>query len=211
MKRIFGSSPFLALSTLAALSTMSLPAQAQTAKPEVMEMQAEKPDMKEIQMKATAEAAAAVRGDIVRQIEDAQKKLIALAEAMPAEKFAWRPAEGVRSAGEVFAHVSGANFFLPTLWGGTIPAGVDPRTFEKEGGDKDKTVATLKKSFDNVLQAIQAVPDGDLDKTAKLFSRDGTVREAMLIVATHAHEHLGQSIAYARMNGVTPPWSAAGQ
>lgn len=210
MKRIFGSASVSACMLLA-LAALAVPVQAQETKPEMAEVM---PDVKEVQkesqMKAKA-AAAAVRGDIVRQIEDAQKKLIALAEAMPAEKFAWRPATGVRSAGEVFAHVSGANYFLPTLWGGQMPAGVDPRSFEKEGGDKAKTIATLKKSFDNVLQAIQAVPEGDMDKTVKLFGRDGTAREAMMIVATHAHEHLGQSIAYARMNGVTPPWSAAGQ
>jgi uncharacterized damage-inducible protein DinB len=198
MKRIFGLA-----AGLTCILALTAPLQAQEAKPE-MEMQ---PDVKEVQRKAMA-ASAAVRGEIVRQVEDAQKKLLALAEAMPAEKFDWRPGTGVRSAGEVFAHVSGANFFLPTLWGGKMPAGVDPRSFEKDGGDKAKTVATLKQSFDHVLQALQAVPDGDFDKTAKLFTRDGTVREAMLIVATHAHEHLGQAIAYARMNGVTPPWSA---
>lgn len=203
MKRVLGSTALCAL----ALAAAALPAYAQDVKPETMEVQAEgKKDMKE--MKAMADSAAAVRGEIVRQIEDAEKKLIALAEAMPAEKFAWRPAEGVRSVGEVFGHVSGGNYFLPTLWGGKIPAGVDPRSFEKAGGDKAKTVDALKKSFANVKQAIAATPDADLDKTAKLFTREGTVREAILIVATHAHEHLGQAIAYARMNGVAPPWSA---
>ena len=202
MRRFFGSTAVLALALAA------LPAHAQSAKPEIAEMKAEKPDTKEIEVKAMATASSAVRGEIVRQIEDAEKKLLALAEAMPAEKFAWRPAEGVRSVGEVFGHVSGGNYFLPTLWGGKIPEGVDPRGFEKAGGDKAKTVDALKKSFANVKQAIAATPNADLDKTAKLFGREGTVREAILIVATHAHEHLGQAIAYARMNGVAPPWSA---
>ena len=203
MKRFFGSPAVLAL----ALAAAALPASAQDVKPETMEVQAEgKKDMKEV--KAMADAAAAVRGEIVRQIEDAEKKLLALAEAVPAEKFAWRPAEGVRSVGEVFAHVSGGNYFLPTFWGAKMPEGLDPRSFEKAGSDKAKTVDTLKKSFAHVKQTIAAVPDSDLDRTVKFFGQEGSVRTVMLILATHGHEHLGQSIAYARMNGVAPPWSA---
>jgi uncharacterized damage-inducible protein DinB len=197
MKRFLGSTAILAF----AFAAVALPARAQDAKP--MEKKAEQ--------KEEMKVAASVRGDIVKQIDDAQKKLIALAEAMPADKYAWRPAEGVRSAGEVFAHVSSANFFFPTLWGGKMPAGVDPRGFEKDGGDKAKTLATLKSSFDNVRQSIDTLSDADLDKPAKIFGREGTVRELLLLVATHAHEHLGQSIAYARSNGVTPPWSVKGQ
>jgi uncharacterized damage-inducible protein DinB len=201
MKRFLGSTAILALAFAAA----ALPARAQDAKP--MEKKAEQ----KAEMKAEMKPAAGVRGDIVKSIDDAQKKLISLAEAMPADKYGWRPGEGVRSVGEVFAHVSGANFFFPTMWGGKIPAGVDPRGFEKEGGDKAKTLATLKSSFDNVRQAIDALPDADLDRTVKIFDHEGTVREVVLIVATHAHEHLGQAIAYARSNGVTPPWSVQGQ
>lgn len=203
MKRFFGSTAVLAL-TLAA----ALPAYAQDVKPEIAEAQAEKKDMKEVEMKAMAGSAAAVRGEIVRQIEDAEKKLLALAEAVPADKFAWRPAEGVRSVGEVFAHVSGGNYFLPTFWGAKMPEGLDPRSFEKVGSDKAKTVDTLKKSFAHVKQAIAAVPDSDLDRTVKFFGQEGSVRTVILILATHGHEHLGQAIAYARMNGVAPPWSA---
>jgi uncharacterized damage-inducible protein DinB len=204
MKRFFVSTAIVALAFAA------LPARAQDAQPMTKPM-----DQKEAakvaavkESKDVMKSAGSVRADIVRSIDDAQKKLLALAEAIPADKYAWRPAPGVRSTGEVFAHVSGANYFLPTLWGGKIPAGVDPRGFEKEGGDKAKTVATLKASFDSVRQVIDSLPAGDLDKAAKIFDHEGTVRELLLIVATHAHEHLGQAIAYARMNGVTPPWSA---
>lgn len=189
MRRLFGSAVLLTL-------TLALPALAQDKAMEKVEKKAEaKP------------AASSVKADIVRSLDDAQKKLVALAEAMPADKYTWRPGEGVRSVGEVFAHVSSANYFLPTLWGGKVPAGVDPRGFDKEAGDKAKTLDTLKKSFDSVKAAIAAVPDSDLDRSVKIFDHDGTVREVVLIVATHAHEHLGQSIAYARMNKVVPPWS----
>jgi uncharacterized damage-inducible protein DinB len=180
---------------LALMAALALPAFAQ-------EKKAEAP---------AAKPAGGERASILEQINQAREKLVSLAEAMPAEKYAWRPAQGVRSVGEVFAHVSGGNYFLATFWGAKAPAGVDPRGFDKEAGDKAKTIATLKASFDFLQQQIQAVPEADLSRAVKLFGRDATVADAMMTVASHAHEHLGQSIAYARMNGVTPPWSAQGQ
>lgn len=194
MKRATGSTTALALLLLAGLT---LPARAQEAKPEA------KP--------ATAPAATGIRAEVLRQIEDAEKKLIALAEATPAEKYIWKPAEGVRSTGQVFLHVAAANYFLPTFVGAKAPEGLDLRNLEKDAADKAKTVDTLKKSFDHAKQAVQAVADADLDKAVKIFGRDSSYREACLFLATHAHEHLGQSIAYARMNGITPPWSGGGQ
>ena len=196
MKRLFGSAAVLALAC-----ALALPVQAQTAK--TMEKTAKKEDMRE-QMKSTG----GVRGSILFQIDQARERLIALANAMPADKYGWKPGEGVRSTGEVFNHVAAANYFLPTFWGAKVPAGVNPQTLEKEmSGDKAKTVETLTKSFDNLREAILAVPDSDLDRKIKMFGQDATVRDAMMVLASHAHEHLGQSIAYARSNGVVPPWS----
>jgi len=179
------------LSLLSLLSLMSLPAFAHE------------------EAKATpGNAGGDVRGEILRQIEDAEKKLTALAEAMPAEKFGWRPAEKIRSVGEVFMHVAGGNYFLPTFWGVKVPEGTKPREFEPSGGDKAKVLATMKASFEHVRNAIKSAPEADLSKAIKLFGNDATIRQAMMVVANHNHEHLGQSIAYARMNGVAPPWSA---
>jgi uncharacterized damage-inducible protein DinB len=158
-----------------------------------------------------AQPAASGKAEILWQIRDAEKKLLQLAEATPAEKFAWRPAEGVRSIGEVFMHVAGANYFFPTFWGGKIPDGVDPRGFEKMGGDKAKVVETLKTSFALVTKSIEDLPDADLDKQINMFGNDTTVRMAVLVVATHGHEHLGQQIAYVRSNGIVPPWSQKGE
>ena len=106
--------------------------------------------------------------------------------AMPAEKYGWRPGEGVRSVGEVFNHVSSANYFFPTFWnGGKAPADVDLRSFEKTlSNDKAKTIDTLKKSFDYVRQAIIATPEADLDRQIKIFGEDATVRDAMMVVGT---------------------------
>jgi uncharacterized damage-inducible protein DinB len=201
MKRLFGSTAVLALT----LGVLALPVQAQDSK--AMEKQGAKAEAK-----PAAAAAGGVKESILFQIDQAREKLVSLAEAIPAEKYAWRPGEGVRSAGEVFNHVSAANYFLPTFWGAKVPAGVDPRNLEKElSSDKAKTVDTLKKSFDSLKQEIQAVPEADLGRRIKIFGNDATVRDAMMVLASHAHEHLGQSIAYARANGVVPPWSAKGQ
>ena len=171
------------------LAASALPLAAQDAKPEP--------------------AATGVKAEILRQIADAESKLVALAEAEPADKYGWRPGDGVRSMGEVYVHVAIANFFLPSFWGAEAPEGLGkPAEVEKShGADKNKALKFMKDSFAHAKKAAEGLSDADLDKPVKVFGRDSTVREALLLVATHAHEHLGQAIAYARMNGVTPPWS----
>jgi uncharacterized damage-inducible protein DinB len=149
------------------------------------------------------------RAEFLHQLEDVQKKIQGLAAAIPAEKYAWRPAPGVRSVGEVYMHIAGANFGLPKmLWGFPPPEGVDPRGLEKLGDNKAKVTEALQTSFVHLRHAVESTPDADLDKTVQIFGQPGTVRAAMFLVANHLHEHLGQSIAYARSNGVVPPWSA---
>jgi uncharacterized damage-inducible protein DinB len=152
-------------------------------------------------------APAGIQADLLASIQDAEDKLLALAEATPAEKLNWRPAEGVRTTGEVFAHVAAANYFLPTFWGVKMPEGVDPRSFEKSNLDKAGAIARLRQSFEHARAAVTSAPAADLDKGIELFGRKSTQRGAMLVIASHAHEHLGQAIAYARMNGIAPPWS----
>ena len=195
MKRFFGSAAVLALALAA------LPSHAQDNKP--MGEKAEQKDM----MKKEEMASGGELASVLSQIDQAREKLVALAEATPADKFGWRPAQGVRSVGEVYAHVAGGNYFLPTFWGSKVPDGIDPRGFEKAGGDKAKTIDTLKKSFDHLKQQVQALSPADLDKKIKMFGRDATVRDAVMTLASHGHEHLGQAIAYARTNGIAPPWS----
>lgn len=156
---------------------------------------------------AAAPAGTGLRALVQASLDDAEKKLTALAEAMPAEKYAWRPGEKVRSAGEVFMHVAGGNYYLTGLLGAKAPEGVDARSFDKDANDKAKTMATLKASFDHTRKFLAAMTDADLAKSMKVFDHEGTASEMVMILATHAHEHLGQSIAYARSNGVVPPWS----
>jgi uncharacterized damage-inducible protein DinB len=156
---------------------------------------------------APAPPTSGFRAEFLRQLDDVEKKLVDLAQAMPQEKYTWRPAEGVRSVSEVYMHVAGGNFFIPRVIGVQPPTGIG-RDLEKIT-DKAKVVDTLKQSMAHVRQAALSTSDADLDKPVKFFGRDSTVREVLMILAMHMHEHLGQSIAYARMNGIAPPWSGA--
>src|ERR1700677_4953391 len=134
------------------------------------------------------------------------RELIALAEATPADKFSWRPAPGVRSTSEVYMHIVEANLWLLSVTGPKMPADY------KEGMDKTVTskpevIAWLKRSLDAVKQAHARVPPADLQRKVHIADRDATVDGMYLRIIVHANEHMGQLIAYARMTGVTPPWS----
>lgn len=159
---------------------------------------------------ASSSAPAGFRGEFLRQLADVEKKVTSLAQAMPQEKYSWRPGEGVRSVSEVFVHIAGANYLFPSFIGVKPPAGVS-RDMEKTVTEKAKVAEILSQSFQHARQAVQDVSDADLDKPIKLFGRSATTRELFFIMANHMHEHLGQSIAYARVNGVVPPWSAKEQ
>ena len=153
-----------------------------------------------------ATLASGFKSDALAHFDDASKKIVDLAEAVPAEKYAWRPAAGVRSVSEVFVHVASGNGLLPTFLGAPRPEGMN-REAEKTVTEKPKVLELLKSSIAHARAAIANVPDQDLDKKVKFFGRDVTERWIVLQMVSHAHEHLGQSIAYARMNGIKPPWS----
>jgi uncharacterized damage-inducible protein DinB len=108
-------------------------------------------------------------------------------------------------------HVVVANYFLPSFMGVQPPPGID-RSTETGVTDKAKVVAMLRQSFDHVRTVVLKTPDADLDKSVKVFGgREMSERALIMTMGNHMHEHLGQSIAYARMNGVAPPWSEAAQ
>lgn len=147
------------------------------------------------------------QASVVQQVDDAGKKLLQLAEAMPEEAYSWRPSEGVRSFAEVLLHVSAANYFFGSMLGTAMPEGVDARNMEKGSKEKAAVVANLKNSFDFARGVIKGVPDDQLGTAMKIFGRDGSKGSLLMLYAVHAHEHLGQAIAYARSNKVAPPWS----
>jgi uncharacterized damage-inducible protein DinB len=156
---------------------------------------------------APAAPASGFRADFLVQLDMVGKQIVELAEAVPADKYSWRPAPGVRSISEVYMHIVGGNSFIPTFLGVKPMAGLE-RGMEKTVTDKAKVVDMLKKSLAHARSAVLAVPDADLDKKVKIFGgQEASERATIMIIGNHLHEHLGQSIAYARANGVVPPWS----
>ena len=143
--------------------------------------------------------------ELVGQLHFVEGRLASLAEAVPEEKYSWGPAEGVRSVSEVYAHAGGANYFLLSYLGGKMPEGFNPD--EKAVTKKSDIIKMLKDSFEYARNFVSNMKEEDLDKEVELPFGKFTQRGVLFILITHGHEHLGQSIAYARMNGITPPWS----
>jgi uncharacterized damage-inducible protein DinB len=133
-------------------------------------------------------------------------QLIALAEATPADKFAWRPAPGVRSTSEVYMHIVLANFWLLSATGPKMPPDLK-QELEKTVTSKPEVIAWLKRSLEAVKQAHLAADPKDMSRKLKVEGRDATVDGMYLRIIVHANEHMGQLVAYSRMNGVAPPWS----
>lgn len=158
---------------------------------------------------AAPAAAGGVKGDILVWIEDAETKLVDLAAATPEAKYKWRPSKDARSVADVFMHVVSANYGIPSFAGAKPPEGFDFKTHEKSLTKKADIEKALKDSFAHAKKALSDTPEADFNKQVEMFGRKSSVRGVYLLVLAHAHEHLGQSIAYARSNKITPPWTAA--
>jgi uncharacterized damage-inducible protein DinB len=134
-------------------------------------------------------------------------QLLALAEATPADKFGWRPSAGVRSTSEVYMHIAAANFYYLSVAGKlTMPAEI------KTGSDKSITakadvISWLKRSLEAARDARATETPKDLQRKVEFLKRNSTVDAVYLRLIIHCNEHMGQLVAYARMTGVTPPWS----
>jgi uncharacterized damage-inducible protein DinB len=138
------------------------------------------------------------------------RQLLALAEATPAEKFGWRPAPGVRSVSEVYMHIALANFYLLSVTGPELPADMKKGDLEKTVTAKADVIGWLRRSLDRIKTARATLKPGDLERKVTILKRDATVDGMYLRIIVHANEHMGQLIAYARMNGIVPPWAKAG-
>jgi hypothetical protein len=164
---------------------------------------------------AHAQTREGVMGDLLKDITEVETKVVGLAKAMPEGTYSWRPSEGVRSTGEVLAHIAADNYFLPAAMGIAAPGetginGKDFKTaaaFEKRSMTRDQVIAELSKSFAFLKTSMAAVTDTQLNAPIELFGQKTTNRSMWITTATHLHEHLGQLIAYARSNKVTPPWT----
>jgi uncharacterized damage-inducible protein DinB len=164
---------------------------------------------------SAATAQSALMADLLRDVGQVEQKLVALARAMPADKYDWRPGEGVRSVGEVFKHVAADNYLLSAGTGAAAPAATGIRAedyntavaYENRTLDRDAIIAELEASFAHLKKAMSATTDSRLREKVSLFGGEMSIQQLWVLEVGHIHEHLGQSIAYARSNGVVPPWS----
>lgn len=139
-----------------------------------------------------------------RNLDFVGGRVVDLVGAIPEDDFGWRPMEGVRSVSEAAMHVAGANYYFASRLGTPVPEGVDPRGLEAIT-DKEQVVSTLEASIAHLGEAFEAVSDPHAE--VDIFGNPGTVEDMMQVAIGHVHEHFGQLIAYARSNGVVPPWS----
>jgi uncharacterized damage-inducible protein DinB len=162
-----------------------------------------------------AQSREGVMGDLIRDLDQVQAKIVGLAKALPAGAYDWRPGKGVRSTSEVLMHVAADNYFMPAALGMSAPTetginGKEYKTaaaFEKRTMSRDQVIAEVEKSFAFLKTSMASVPDAKLDAPVEVFGEKATNRALWISTTTHLHEHLGQLIAYARSNNVVPPWS----
>lgn len=137
------------------------------------------------------------------QVDFIKGRLMQLAEAIPQDKYNWTPAEGVRTVGEVYTHTADANYYFLSL----ITGDKSEMKQEKSAMDKKAILEKLDKSFNVLKESAANLTEEDLNKEVEAFGMKFSTRNFMITLLNHCHEHLGQAIAYARMNGVVPPWS----
>jgi uncharacterized damage-inducible protein DinB len=146
-------------------------------------------------------------------LSDMESKVMALAKAVPEDKYSWRPAPGVRSFGEVFLHIAYGNRLIMTIASKQPNPDEVKKLFAEEGAgekqavDKAQTLKILAESFAAARKAIEPLRSGGLSHDAEFFGTKTTRRGVYVFMDTHIAEHLGQAIAYARMNAIVPPWS----
>jgi uncharacterized damage-inducible protein DinB len=163
------------------------------------------------------------RGEFLWELEIAERQMMAMAEAIPAEKYDWRPGKNARSISEVFVHVAAGNFMLLEAVGaaapvdlyGKVPAqgqerfwGLVRRNDELEKSIREKIPVTevVRRSLQAVRDSVTQSDDAELDQLRYFFGEQTSVRRVYLRLLAHTHEHMGQMIAYIRINGMSPPW-----
>ena len=191
MKRVFLSAFFLAVCMVAA--TIGASAQSSDAN---TDHTAPSYDMK---------------AQSLQDLQGVQKKFVDLANALPADKLTWRPSADSRSFAEVFLHVAGERYQILALMGTEPPAGFDGKTYEKSTTDRARIVEELNKSWDFAQKAINGMTNADFARLLPKLGPQANAGDVIYILVADAHEHLGQVIAYARENGVVPPWTVEAQ
>jgi len=152
-----------------------------------------------------------MKAQSLADLQVVQKKFVDLANAIPADKFTWRPSADSRSFAEVYLHVAGERYGILGLGGATSPAGFDRKTFEKSTTDRARIVDELNKSWEFTQKTINAMTNADFAKLLPQLGPQANAGDVIYILVADAHEHLGQLVAYARVNGIVPPWTIEAQ
>lgn len=160
----------------------------------------------------SAEAAAAsdgLFGGYKGEWSDVAAQIDQLAEAFPQEKYSWRPAEGIRSTSEVLMHIARANYLMIEWAGqGKMPEALRPQTTDRTITAKADVISWLKQSQAAAEKAYASLTPEMLAKKIDVQNQwHTTVGDVYLRMLVHNNEHMGQLTAYARMNGVVPPWA----
>ena len=178
----------VSLMAIMATAALSTPARAQDAIPK--------------------EAAAALKASFIADLDVVKGKFVGLAEAFPQDKYTWRPMEGVRSVSEVFVLAASEGYaFIPTSFGGKAGATREEMAAMRTLTDKAKIVENLNKAFAHAKAELTAADPATLTGRRQVMGQSATAIDAALGIGGDLHEHLGQMIAYARMNHIVPPWS----
>ena len=157
---------------------------------------------------AAQSGAADFRDEIRRQFESSARKITALAEAMPESKYGWSPMEGTMTVGQVYMHIARYNFYYPaTALGIEAPSDIDVPNLERIT-DKTRVLELLDRSIEHVRGTVRGMTEADLTRATRLYRRDVAGWSVLLQLVSHMNEHVGQSVSYARMNGIVPPWSS---
>jgi uncharacterized damage-inducible protein DinB len=153
------------------------------------------------------DAPSGFRDEFLHQFDQSMAKVVALAEAVPAETYARRPVPAVMPLAQMFAHIARFNYEYPArAMGISTPSGIDRDTLERVAS-KAQVVALLRRSAEHVRQAVRRMPEAQLGRVTTLYGRRVPQWAVLLQLIAHMDDHLGQTIAYARVSGVIPPWS----
>ena len=154
------------------------------------------------------EAAEALKAPFIADVEELKTKFVQLAGAFPDDKLTWRPNPGVRSVAEVLALIAlEFNGFVPQGWGGKEAKTRDEMLKLRTSTSKAELIAAINLAFDHAKAQVAAADPATLTGRRKTATSNRSLYEFALMISGDMHEHLGQLIAYARMNNVVPPWS----
>jgi len=144
-------------------------------------------------------------------LQAVQKKFVDLANAVPADKLTWRPSADSRSFAEVFLHVAGERYQILALMGASTPDGFEAKAFEKLTTDKAQIIAELNRTWEFTQTTINSMNNADFAKPLPKLGPQANAGDVVYILVADVHEHLGQAVAYARENGIVPPWTTEAQ